>query len=80
MGLTGLSVEIANVARPEETRQIELLIDLGAIYSVVPATTLDQLGIKPLTTQDFRLADGRKISRRKESPSFGIRIGSAARM
>jgi hypothetical protein len=79
MGLAVLSVEIANVARPEEMRQIELLIDSGAIYSVVPATILDELGIKPLATQDFRLADGRKISRRKGGALFRYqdRIGGA---
>jgi aspartyl protease family protein len=79
MGLTGLSVEIGNIARPEEMRQIDLLIDSGAIYSVVPAATLDELGIKPFATQDFRLADGRKISRRKGGALFRFqgRVGGA---
>ena len=79
MGLTGLSIEIANVARPEEMRQLEFLIDSGAIYSVVPAMILDELGIKPFATQDFRLADGRKISRRKGGALFRYqdRVGVA---
>jgi predicted aspartyl protease len=79
MGLTVLSIDVGNVARPEEMRQLEFLIDSGAIYSVVPATTLDELGIKPLTTQEFRLADGRKISRRKGVALFRYqdRIGGA---
>ena len=65
MGLTVLAVDVANVARPDDTRSIEFLIDSGAIYSVVPAAILDELGVQPLKTQDFRLADGSKISRRK---------------
>ena len=79
MGLTVLSVEVGNVARPEEMRPLEFLIDSGAIYSVVPAATLDALGIKPISTQDFRLADGRKISRRKGVALFRYqdRIGGA---
>jgi aspartyl protease family protein len=79
MGLTVLSIDVGNVARPEEMRQIEFLIDSGAIYSVVPTTILDELGIEPLATQDFRLADGRKISRRKGGALFRYqdRIGGA---
>src|SRR3954452_12755587 len=65
MGLTVLNVDIANVARPDDTRSVEFLIDSGAIYSVVPAAILDELGVQPIKTEDFRLADGSKISRRK---------------
>jgi predicted aspartyl protease len=79
MGLTVLRVDVGNVAHPEEMRSIEFLIDSGAIYSVVPAATLDELGIKPFATQDFRLADGRKISRRKGGALFRYqdRVGGA---
>jgi predicted aspartyl protease len=79
MGLTVLRVDVGNVAHPEEMRSIEFSIDSGAIYSVVPAATLDELGIKPFATQDFRLADGRKISRRKGGALFRYqdRVGGA---
>lgn len=79
MGLTVLSVEVGNVSRPEELRSLEFLIDSGAIYSVVPAATLDALGIKPFATQNFRLADGSKISRRKGGALFRYedRVGVA---
>ena len=41
-------------------------MDSGAIYSVVPATILRKLGIKPLRgKEEFRLANGSKIERRK---------------
>jgi clan AA aspartic protease len=65
MGLTTLELEIANVASPERTEKLEFLIDSGAIYSVVPAPVLKRLGIKPLAQQEFRLANGEKITRRK---------------
>jgi clan AA aspartic protease len=79
MGLTVLEVEVANPANPQVTEKIEFLIDSGAIYSVVPAPILDKLGIKPLSRQEFRLADGTKIVRKKGVAVFkyGDRIGGA---
>ena len=79
MGLTVLEVEVGNPANPEVTRKIELLIDSGAIYSVVPIPILERLGISPLIEQEFRLADGSKIVRKKGVAlfKFGGRIGGA---
>lgn len=65
MGLTVLELEVGNPATPEITEKIEFLIDSGAIYSVVPAPILNKLGIKPISEQQFRPADGSKIVRRK---------------
>ena len=65
MGLTVLEVEVGNPSAPEVTRKLEFLIDSGAVYSVVPARILDELGIKTLAEQSFRLADGSKITRKK---------------
>jgi clan AA aspartic protease len=78
MGLTVLTVEIANPARPSKTRELEFLVDSGAIYSVVPAGVLRTLGIKPIASQEFRLADGSKIVRRKGSALFRLedRVGT----
>jgi predicted aspartyl protease len=79
MGLAVLNLDVGNVARPDETRQVEFLIDSGAIYSVVPAAILDELGIKPFAIEEFRLSDGRKIARRKGGALFRYRdrIGGA---
>ena len=79
MGLTVLSVEVGNPANPEVRETLEFLIDSGAVYSVVPADVLERLGIKPLTQQVFRLADGSKITRRKGVAIFKHheRIGGA---
>lgn len=70
MGLTVLDVEVGNPAKPEVTETVEFLIDSGAVYSVVPATVLARLGIKPLAEQQFRLADGSKIIRKKGGALF----------
>jgi clan AA aspartic protease len=65
MGLTTLELEVASPASPEHTEKLEFLVDSGAIYSVVPAPVLERLGIKPLAQQEFRLANGEKITRQK---------------
>ena len=79
MGLTTLQVGVANGATPDDVRILEFLLDSGAIYSVVPAKILQELGIKPIATQEFRLADGSAISRRKGGAVFryGDRVGGA---
>jgi len=79
MGLTVLEIEVGNPANPEVTEKVDFLIDSGAIYSVVPTPILERLGIKPITEQEFRLADGSKIVRKKGFAIFklGERIGGA---
>lgn len=79
MELTVLTIEVGNPANPSLTQPIEFLIDSGAIYSVVSSEILEDLGIKPLTEQEFRLADGSKIIRKKGIAIFKYndRIGGA---
>ena len=74
-----MEIEVGNPANPEVTEKLEFLIDSGAIYSVVPRPVLDKLGIRPLTEQTFRLADGSKIVRKKGIALFryGDRVGGA---
>ena len=79
MGLTMLEIEVGNPARPDVTEKVDFLIDSGAIYSVVPTSTLEKLGIKPLSEEEFRLADGTKVVRKKGIAFFryGERMGGA---
>ncbi|HZY10254.1 MAG TPA: aspartyl protease family protein [Bacteroidota bacterium] len=79
MGITVLKLEVGNPARPEVTKELEFLIDSGAIYSVVPETILESLGIKPLAQEEFRLANGETIVRKKGIALFkyGSKIGGA---
>ena len=79
MGLIVLQIEVGNPATPKVTEKVEFLIDSGAIYSVVPSPILKRLGIKPIAEQEFRLADGTKIVRKKGVALFkyGKRIGGA---
>lgn len=79
MDLTFLTVEVGNPAHPEATESVDLLVDSGAVYSVVPAPVLERLGIRSLTEEGFRLADGTKIVRKKGIALFryGERVGGA---
>ncbi len=79
MGLTTLQVEVGNPAQPQTTERVEFLVDSGAIYSVVPTAILESLGIRPLVTEEFRLADGSRIIRKKGGALFryGERVGVA---
>ena len=79
MGLTVLELEVGNPANPAVTERVEFLIDSGAIYSVVPTPILERLGVRPLLEQEFRLANGDKIVRKKGIALFkyGERIGGA---
>ena len=79
MGITYLELEVANVARPKKTERLQFLVDSGAVYSVVPARVLRRLGIKPIDKQEFRLANGEKVVRKKGGALFQYngRVGGA---
>ncbi len=79
MGVTTLEIEVGNPVNRQAIEKVEFLIDSGAVYSVVPTPILERLGIQPLTAQEFRLADGSKITRQKGIALFkyGDRIGGA---
>src|SRR5690348_4839339 len=79
MVLTTLIMEVANPSRPDKTEKLEFLIDSRAIYSVVPASVLRRLKIRPIATEEFSLADGSRIRRRKGVAFFkyGKQVGGA---
>jgi predicted aspartyl protease len=64
VGLTHIKVSIANPARPKRAIELTFWIDSGAVYSVVPATQLRKLRVKPHSKRTFILADGSEITRK----------------
>jgi predicted aspartyl protease len=48
------------------------MVDSGALYSVVPATTLRRLGIAPRGSRTFILADGTEIKRKMGAATFRV--------
>ena len=73
MGLTHVDLAIANPAKPEHEVSLQLLVDSGAAYSVVPSAILDGLGIAPTGQRRFVLADGTEIVRRTGVALFRFR-------
>jgi predicted aspartyl protease len=63
MGLTVLSIDVANPANPAAREAVEFLVDSGAVYSFVPRDILVRLGIAAHSRLRFRLADGSTIER-----------------
>ncbi|MGI8927753.1 MAG: aspartyl protease family protein [Tepidiformaceae bacterium] len=74
--MTTVTTEIGRPNGPGPWETIRLLVDSGASYSVVPEAVLVRLGILPLTEQEFRLANGERIRRRKGAAAF--RLGARA--
>ncbi len=57
-------VTVGISAQPNsETREVRLLVDTGAFYSMVPRSMLEELGIARAYLEKFRVADGRTVER-----------------
>jgi len=63
MGLTHLTIRIANPVDTRRHHDVEFLIDSGAIYTVVPRKILQEIGISPHSKRSFLLANGEKFER-----------------
>ena len=79
MAITHVDIDVASPADPEHPETVTMLVDSGAFNSVVPAALLERLGIRPLSEQVCRLANGEKITRRKGIAAFRFRgrVGGA---
>ncbi len=63
MGLTRLRLKVKKDAESRKERQLDFLIDSGAVHSVVPRDVLRTLGIKAYKKTSFILANGDAIER-----------------
>jgi clan AA aspartic protease len=79
VGITFLDVEVGNPADTTKTLTVEFMVDSGAIYSVAPATVLNELGIQPISEEKFWLANGEKMIRKRGIAFFryGDKVGGA---
>ena len=70
----------AKVGRPDGRGKrvaLRMLVDTGAVYSVLPADVWCALRLRPVDRAEFTLADGSLISRGVSEARFGIQ-GKAA--
>jgi len=70
MGLTDTRLTVANPLDRTRSRQLNFLVDSGAIYSVVPRDILLELGIVPDGRESFSLADKTSIEREVGEAAF----------
>lgn len=79
MGITYVEIELANLSKPDDARPVEMMVDSGAVFSMVPAGLLAELGIEPLSEEVFFLADGKRVTRKRGGAVFkyGGKVGVA---
>jgi predicted aspartyl protease len=79
VGITYLAFDVGSPAKTTVTRLVEFMVDSGAIYSVAPASVLEELGIEPISEETFWLANGEKIVRKRGIAFFryGEKVGGA---
>ena len=73
MGFLNVAVEVSNLEAPKRSATLNMLVDSGAYSSVVPASVLRELGVRPSGTDVFTLAAGRRI--RRQVGAVWFRVG-----
>ena len=73
MGLTHKMLLVKESRKASAQRELEFLIDSGAVHSLVPLEILAELGIEPYKSVTFVLADGTKVERRVGDAYFEYR-------
>ncbi len=63
MGLFNVKVKLANLAAPDRTVEVSLLVDTGATLSWITREILERLGTPIVSRLPFTLADGRELER-----------------
>src|SRR5262249_53834154 len=63
MGITNTTVGVSHVSRATPVAEVDMIVDSGAIYSVVPAELLASIHVRPEGRERFALADGRTVRR-----------------
>src|SRR5213594_2216299 len=62
-GMTRVRVRVVNLADASRFAEVDMVVDSGAIYSVVPAGVLRRIGVVSRETQTFGLAHGEGVRR-----------------
>ncbi|MBI2149206.1 MAG: aspartyl protease family protein [Acidobacteria bacterium] len=70
MGMTTITAKVSNPADSSRSAEVKFLVDSGAGFSVVPSSTLQQLGIEPRRRKEFDMVDGQSISRQIGAAMF----------
>jgi len=58
MGLTHVTVKLRSLSSPNGAYEAEFLVDTGATDSLVPTAELNKIGVKPIGSTAYELANG----------------------
>lgn len=61
MGTFSIRATVSHPEHPESQLSIDLLVDTGATWSLIPSGVAHSLGIEPFRTRPVRTADGRRL-------------------
>lgn len=64
MGLFRVRVAVYNLDDERRSEEVELVVDTGATYPVIPAFMAERLGIQPSEEITFTLANGTRLPRK----------------
>jgi len=64
MGLSRVRVLVFSLQDPEKTKELEVVVDTGATYPVVPRPLAEELGLRVVEARTFTLANGVEVARR----------------
>jgi predicted aspartyl protease len=63
VGFVQARITVEGLAQPAKKQEFELLVDTGALFSMLPAATLDALGVKRTEKMEFETASGQVMTR-----------------
>jgi predicted aspartyl protease len=63
MGMTEVRVRVVNLTDARLSAEVDMVVDSGAIYSIVPARVLREIGVSRRETKVFGLANGGNVRR-----------------
>ena len=74
----GTFTEVIKVGTSDRRRfeAVEALVDTGATYTMLPSSLLRELGVTPIETRTFTIANGQRI--RREIGEAVVQIGDRA--
>jgi predicted aspartyl protease len=78
MGMTEVRVRVLNLTDERRFADVDMVVDSGAIYSVVPASILRGIGVVPRETKVFELANGGSVQREVGNVIYEIGGSSGA--
>lgn len=64
MGLFRIRAAVYSLEDERRSHEIELVVDSGATYPVIPASVAEDLGIRPSDEITFTLANGARLRRK----------------